>query len=93
MDVRFRLRLELGRQHRGDGLGLGRLSMVGQLRLGLRLGPRLYPAPLAWGGAAYGYRGGAIAWGPGGWAGTTGNLYHQWGDRATVSRYGAGYNA
>jgi hypothetical protein len=48
---------------------------------------------MPWGGVAYGYHGGAVAWGPGGWAGTTGNIYRQWGDRATVSRYGAGYNA
>ncbi|QXI18060.1 autotransporter [Pseudomonas hamedanensis] len=75
------------------GWGWGAYPWWGNYGWGYAWGPRLYPAPLAWGGAAYGYRGGAIAWGPGGWAGTTGNLYHQWGDRATVSRYGAGYNA
>ncbi|RZI42619.1 autotransporter [Herbaspirillum sp. HC18] len=48
-----------------------------------------YPA---W-GAAYGARGGAVAWGPGGWAGYTGNIYTQWGNRATVTRAGGGYNA
>ena len=47
----------------------------------------------AWGGVAYGARGGAVAWGPGGWAGYSGNVYSQWGNRATTSRYGAGYNA
>lgn len=46
-----------------------------------------------WGGAAYGPRGGAVAWGPGGWAGYTGNVYSQWGNRATVSRAAGGYNA
>jgi len=75
------------------GWGWGAYPWWGNYGWGYAWGPRLYPAPLAWGGAAYGYRGGAVAWGPGGWAGTTGNLYHQWGDRATVSRYGAGYNA
>ncbi len=75
------------------GWGWGAYPWWGNYGWGYAWGPRLYPAPLAWGGAAYGYRGGAVAWGPGRWAGTTGNLYHQWGDRATVSRYGAGYNA
>ncbi|WP_350310277.1 autotransporter [Pseudomonas sp. FR229a] len=75
------------------GWGWGAYPWWGNYGWGYAWGPRLYPAPLAWGGAAYGYRGGAVAWGPGGWAGTTGNLYHQWGDRATVSRHGAGYNA
>ena len=36
---------------------------------------------------------GAYAWGPGGWAATTGNVYHQWGDVSTMSRTSAGYNA
>jgi hypothetical protein len=75
------------------GWGWGAYPWWGNYGWGYAWGPRLYPAPLAWGGAAYGYRGGAVAWGPGGWAGTTGNIYRQWGDRATVSRYGAGYNA
>ena len=38
-------------------------------------------------------RSGAAAWGPGGWAATTGNVYHRWGDTAAVSRGSAGYNA
>jgi hypothetical protein len=75
------------------GWGWGAYPWWGNYGWGYAWGPHLYPAPLAWGGAAYGYRGGAVAWGFGGWAGTTGNLYRQWGDRATVSRYGAGYNA
>ena len=37
--------------------------------------------------------GGAAAWGPGGWAATTGNVYHRWGDTAAVTRHSAGYNA
>lgn len=46
-----------------------------------------------YGGIAYGPGGGAIAWGPGGWAGYSGNIYQQWGNRATVSRVTAGFNA
>lgn len=75
------------------GWGWGAYPWWGNYGWGYAWGPRLYPAPMPWGGAAYGYHGGAVAWGPGGWAGNTGNIYRQWGDRATVSRYGAGYNA
>lgn len=46
-----------------------------------------------WGGAAYGPRGGALAWGPGGWAGYSGPIYQRWGNTATVSRHAGGYNA
>ena len=46
-----------------------------------------------YGGAVVGAGGGWAAWGPGGWAGTTGNIYHQWGSVSTVSRYSGGYNA
>jgi len=53
-------------------------------------GPWAYPA---WYGAAIGPRGGVVAWGPGGWAGYSGNIYTQWGNRATVSRVSGGYNA
>jgi hypothetical protein len=49
-----------------------------------------YPA---YGGVAYGPYGGAVAWGPGGWAGTTGNVYRQWGSTTAVSRHSGGYNA
>lgn len=75
------------------GWGYGAYPWWGPYSWGYAWGPRLYPAPMAWGGVAYGYHGGAAAWGPGGWAGTTGNIYRQWGDRASVSRYGSGYNA
>jgi hypothetical protein len=44
-------------------------------------------------GAAYGPYGGAAAWGPGGWAATSGNIYHQYGATSAVSRSSAGYNA
>jgi hypothetical protein len=36
---------------------------------------------------------GAATWGPGGWAATTGNIYHRWGDTTAVTRHSAGYNA
>jgi hypothetical protein len=75
------------------GWGWGAYPWWGNYGWGYAWGPHLYPAPMPWGGAAYGYHGGAVAWGPGGWAGTTGNIYRQWGDRASVSRYGGGYNA
>jgi hypothetical protein len=51
------------------------------------------PMPYAYHGAAYGHRGGAAAWGPGGWAATTGNVYQRWGPTTAVSRSSAGYNA
>lgn len=46
-----------------------------------------------YGGAVVGPGGGWAAWGPGGWAGTTGNIYRQWGNVSSVSRYSGGYNA
>src|SRR5262249_7035130 len=44
-------------------------------------------------GYAYGPHGGAAAWGPRGWAATTGNVYQHWGATTAVSRGSAGYNA
>ncbi|MEI7940897.1 MAG: autotransporter [Verrucomicrobiota bacterium] len=44
-------------------------------------------------GAYYNGYGGVTAWGPGGWAATTGNMYSHWGDWSATSRGGAGYNA
>lgn len=41
---------------------------------------------------AYGAHG-AYAWGPGGWAATTGNVYSHWGNTTTMNRTSAGYNA
>ncbi|MGO8969440.1 MAG: hypothetical protein ACLQDQ_07700 [Myxococcaceae bacterium] len=49
--------------------------------------------PYAYHGAAYGAYGGAAAWGPHGWAATSGNMYHQYGASSVVSRNSAGYNA
>ncbi len=46
-----------------------------------------------YGGGAVGPGGGWAAWGPGGWAGTTGNIYRQWGAVSSVSRYSRGYDA
>ena len=51
----------------------------------------VYPYWGAW-GYAYGPRG-AVAWGPGGWAATTGNVYHHWGNARGVTRSSAGFNA
>jgi hypothetical protein len=36
---------------------------------------------------------GAAAWGPHGWAATTGNVYSQWGPTTAVTRSSGGYNA
>ena len=57
-----------------------------------------YAAAPYWGampysGYAHGPYGGAAAWGPGGWAATTGNVYSHWGSTTAVSRGSAGYNA
>jgi hypothetical protein len=59
------------------------------------------PCPPYWGpyygwcggGAYYNGYGGMTAWGPGGWAATTGNMYSQWGNWSSTWRGGAGYNA
>jgi len=52
-------------------------------------GPYWYPCY----GAYYNAYGGITAWGPYGWAGTTGYIYHQNGPWTGVSRGAAGYNA
>jgi hypothetical protein len=52
-------------------------------------GPYWYPCY----GAYYNAYGGITAWGPYGWAGTTGYIYHQEGPWTGVSRAAAGYNA
>lgn len=44
-------------------------------------------------GAAYGYHGGGAVWGPGGYAATSGAMYHQHGATSAVSRASTGYNA
>ncbi len=51
--------------------------------------------PYPYWGPYYGAYGahGAYAWGPGGWAATSGNVYHQWGDATGMTRSSAGYNA
>ncbi len=52
-------------------------------------GPYWYPCY----GAYYNAYGGITAWGPYGWAGTTGYIYHENGPWTGVSRGAAGYNA
>jgi hypothetical protein len=44
-------------------------------------------------GYARGPHGGAVAWGPRGWAATSGNVYQKWGPTTAVSRTSTGYNA
>jgi uncharacterized membrane protein YgcG len=51
------------------------------------------PMPYAYHGAAYTAYGGKAAWGPGGWAATSGNVYHQYGATSVESHDSAGYNA
>jgi hypothetical protein len=54
-----------------------------------------YWGPYAWAphGAYVGPYGGAAVWGPDGWAGTTGNVYHRWGSTTAVTRQTGGFNA
>lgn len=77
------------------GWGWGAYPWWGPYGWGWAWGPPaypIYPVPY-WGGAAVGPRGGAVAWGPGGWVGTTGNMYRRWGSVASVSRATGGFNA
>jgi hypothetical protein len=53
--------------------------------------PYPYMAPV-YGGVAWGANG-AAAWGYGGWAGTTGNVYHRYGNTGAVTRTSQGFNA
>ena len=59
--------------------------------------PYYYHPPMAYGGAYYGayhgVYGGAAAWGPRGWAATSGNMYSHYGATSAVTRSSAGYNA
>ena len=60
-------------------------------------GPVWYRPPAPWWGPYYGYGyypyGGMTAWGPGGWATTSGNIYGHRGGFSTVQRGATGYNA
>ena len=51
-----------------------------------------YYRPVPYYGAAWGPRG-AMVWGPGGWAATSGNVYSHWGSTTAVTRTSASYNA
>ena len=75
------------------GWGWGAYPWWGPWGWGWAYGPAYYPWYPAWGGAAVGPNGGAVAWGPGGWAGYTGNIYQNWGNRASVWHGSGGYNA
>lgn len=74
------------------GWGWGPYPWWGPWGWGWAWGPPVYPWYPAW-GVGVGAGGGAIAWGPGGWAGYTGNIYQNWGNRATVWHGAGGYNA
>ncbi|WP_194270627.1 autotransporter [Glaciimonas soli] len=79
------------------GFGFGWYWGAATLAYGWGWGPYPYWGPWAYpawyGGVAWGAAGGAVAWGPGGWAGYSGNIYQQWGNRASVSRVAGGFDA
>jgi len=89
------------------GVGLGWALGAADADWGWGWGCAPYWGGVAWSGGwgwgnyygwgdRYGYaRGpaGAVAWGPNGWAATSGNVYHQWGNTGAVTRTSAGYNA
>jgi hypothetical protein len=66
----------------------------GAATVGWGWGAYPYWGPYAWAphGAYVGPYGGAAVWGPGGWAGTTGNVYHRWGSTTAVTRQTGGFN-
>ena len=77
----------------GFGLAAGAPGTVGYCSACWGVAPYWGAMPYGYHGAAYGPYGGAAAWGPGGWAATSGNVYHQYGETSGVSRSSAGYNA
>lgn len=74
------------------GWGWGAYPWWGPWGWGWSYGPPVYPVYSPWYGAAAG-AGGAAAWGPGGWAATSGNVYGRWGDVGGVARTSEGFNA
>ncbi len=84
----------------GMGVGMAWTPWTGWafgFGFGWPYGPAWYRPPAPWWGPYYGWgynaRGGITAWGPGGWASTTGNIYGQRAGFSTVQRGAAGYNA
>ena len=78
----------------GYGVGMAWTPWTGRAMgfgFGLAMGAAMWGAAPCW-GAAWGWHGGA-AWGPGGWAATSGNVYHQWGNTGAVTRTSGGFNA
>jgi hypothetical protein len=73
------------------GFGFG-MAMGGAWGYGCCWGCAPYWGAYPYHGYAYGPAG-AAAWGPGGWAATSGNVYSHWGSTTAVSRSSAGYNA
>jgi len=77
----------------GFGLAMGAAASGGYYGACWGAAPYWGAMPYAYHGAAYGAYGGAAVWGPGGWAATSGNVYHQYGATSGVTRSSAGYNA
>jgi hypothetical protein len=76
------------------GFGFGMAFGVGYDSWGWCAAPYWGAMPYApYAGFAYGAYGGAAAWGAGGWAATTGNVYSHWGSTSAVTRTSGGYNA
>jgi hypothetical protein len=75
------------------GWGWGMYPWWGPVGWGYYYPYPYYHPPYGWyGGVAWGVHG-AAAWGPGGWAATTGNVYHRYGSTGAVTRSSGGYNA
>jgi hypothetical protein len=76
------------------GWGWGPHPWWGPVGVGF-YGPAYYPWRYSAGaGAVWGPRpGSGAAWGPGGWAASTGNVYHRWGPTTAVTRSSGGYDA
>jgi hypothetical protein len=75
----------------GFGFGFG-MAMGEAWGYGCCWGCAPYWGAYPYHGYAYGPAG-AAAWGPGGWAATSGNVYSHWGSTTAVGRTSAGYNA
>jgi hypothetical protein len=80
----------------GWSVGFGFGYAYGGVAVGMTFGGAMWGVHPYYGPAYYGgYYGahGYVASGYGGWAGTTGNMYHQYGATSAVTRQSGGYNA
>ncbi len=84
------------------GFGFGWSWGVSTVAIGWGWGPYPWWGGYGWGAYyPYAYHGGVVAWGPRGvgvwgpgyFAGTTGNVYSRWGSTTAVTRTSGGYNA